>query len=513
MSQASRTYVSRNVIMPDIPELAEADSNIISVLACLSLTYNQRELLEFFPVTTRARAAKARGEYVDEKGKYLRMEMVLPPRPKRKANVPTTNTRIRQRQQRQESSVMQEDEKKRREEEMQEAEIERKLVTVPTFMQRAFDFMQSPMKWHDLTNPATVQRDQEQDEYIIEVKKELQRIVEEEKADEETDTKVPVFVKANIDSLTDRDNILFYNDRIVAPAHLVAQIIRYYHTHTVAHHMSAKNTYDAASKEWWWPEMSSQINEFVSTCITCQRHQVGHHPYIGEPRYFPAKFVNEVLHMDLVGPLEPDIVGMIYILSMLDRFSCYIETVCLVDATATSVAIALCNNWISRWGMPKHVITDRGSQFIGNLSARILKTFKIKPKFTTSWHPETNGKVERWHRDLKKRLAKAFTDRDVEELYDLPWSFLVPSIAAIHNNTKSAATKLAPNQIMKGSVNVFKITNIPTKTELQRIVPESKEHHVTVLNDIMKNFRHAARTNKQKYIKNRKKRERRQYRP
>ncbi|GFT10969.1 putative retrotransposable element [Nephila pilipes] len=62
-----------------------------------------------------------------------------------------------------------------------------------------------------------------------------------------------------------------------------------------------------------------------------------------------------------------------------------------------TVASAVHNGWISRFGKPSAVITDQGSQFESNLITELAHLLGIKRKRTMAYNPVCNGFVERWH--------------------------------------------------------------------------------------------------------------------
>lgn len=119
---------------------------------------------------------------------------------------------------------------------------------------------------------------------------------------------------------------------------------------------------------------------------------------------FPAPNARfDVVHIDLVGPLPPS-KGYTYLLTCVDRFTRWPEAFPLSTITAEAVAQAFISGWISRFGVPSKIITDRGRQFESNLWQTLMKLLGSKRSRTTAYHPQANGMVERFHRQLKGAL-------------------------------------------------------------------------------------------------------------
>ena len=76
----------------------------------------------------------------------------------------------------------------------------------------------------------------------------------------------------------------------------------------------------------------------------------------------------------------------------------------MTSITAEDCARALLRHWISRYGVPASIVTDRGRQFTSNLWAELCSLLGIHRSMTTSYHPQSNGMIERQHRTLKDRL-------------------------------------------------------------------------------------------------------------
>ena len=83
----------------------------------------------------------------------------------------------------------------------------------------------------------------------------------------------------------------------------------------------------------------------------------------------------------------------------------WLEAVPLADMTAKSCACALLRHWVARYGVPDTIVTDRGRQFTSDLWSALTTALGITKKQTTSYHPQSNGMIERQHRTLKERLV------------------------------------------------------------------------------------------------------------
>jgi transposase InsO family protein len=71
-----------------------------------------------------------------------------------------------------------------------------------------------------------------------------------------------------------------------------------------------------------------------------------------------------------------------------------------IPLSETSAA-ALTFTWISHFGVPETITSDRGLQFTSNLWLQLCKMLNISHKQTTAYHPESNSAVKRLHRRLK----------------------------------------------------------------------------------------------------------------
>ena len=123
--------------------------------------------------------------------------------------------------------------------------------------------------------------------------------------------------------------------------------------------------------------------------------------------------------MDIVGPL-PFADGFRYLLTCVDRFTRWPEAIPMVDIRAETVADAFFSGWIARYGTPATITTDRGAQFESKLWDSLCNQFGIILNRTTSYHPQSNGMVERFHRQLKAAIMAHESPN--------PWTITLPAV-------------------------------------------------------------------------------------
>lgn len=168
-------------------------------------------------------------------------------------------------------------------------------------------------------------------------------------------------------------------------------------------HPGANASAKLVAQRYVWPQMRKDCREWSKSCLSCQRTKVNRHVKspIGTLDLPTARF--KYVHIDLIGPLPPSREYR-YCLTVVDRFTRWTEAVPLTDITAESVVNAFLLGWVARFGCPTDVVTDRGRQFESATFKQLSKTLGFNHRRTTAYHPQCNGLVERFHRQLKAAI-------------------------------------------------------------------------------------------------------------
>lgn len=171
--------------------------------------------------------------------------------------------------------------------------------------------------------------------------------------------------------------------------------------------------------------------------MACQRAKIQrHNRNLPEHIRIPDSRFYQV-HLDIIGPL-PLSHEYQYCLTAIDRFTRWPETIPIRDINADTIVNAFYATWISRFGAPAIVTTDRGSQFESRLFQALIQLIGARRTRTTAYHPASNGMVERFHRSLKSAIRCHATT----EWIDVLPTVLLGLRASVKEDLKTSAAEL-----------------------------------------------------------------------
>src|ERR1043165_3214952 len=109
-----------------------------------------------------------------------------------------------------------------------------------------------------------------------------------------------------------------------------------------------------------------------------------------------------------------------YIIVATDYLTCWPEAKTVPDAGAKTLAKFIFEEIICRHGVPKMILSDNGKNFISETVRILCEKFLIKHIFSSPYHLQTNGMVERLNRTLCESLAKVKRTDD--------WDLHIPAV-------------------------------------------------------------------------------------
>ena len=112
------------------------------------------------------------------------------------------------------------------------------------------------------------------------------------------------------------------------------------------------------------------------------------------------------------------------------------------DQTAKTIAKFLYGGYISIFGPLARFLSDGGTSFISSIIEEPYKILGIKQLWTTPYHPQTNGLVERSHQMIMCMIGKLGEDRKGD------WPSPLAERVHAYNATQSAVTRYSPHYLM-----------------------------------------------------------------
>ena len=155
------------------------------------------------------------------------------------------------------------------------------------------------------------------------------------------------------------------------------------------------------------------MREYVKFCVLCQiaKHSTSQDPGLLIP--IEVKESWEMLTLDFISGLPPDEDNKYTdCLVMVDKFTKWvIAALCRANPTSEETAELLLNHVIYAFGIPKVILSDRGTQFVSKIWKSILDQLGVDRRLATPRHAQTNGQMERMNGILKQRLITLCSDQ------------------------------------------------------------------------------------------------------
>ena len=248
--------------------------------------------------------------------------------------------------------------------------------------------------------------------------------------------------------------------KMIVPPEGRKDLLYEHHDSKMAGHMGVDRTYERLkASPYYWPAMRETVQEWCGNCDVCATSKPGNKKIHGEMQTCLAGEPMERIAMDIMGPLITSARGNKYVLVVGDYFTKWTEAYPLPDQKAETVAIALIDNFITRFGLPKEIHTDQGRDFESKIVQEMCVLLGIHKTRTTPWHPQSDGMIERFNRTLGAML------RTVVEEHQQDWDSHVSTLCMAYRSSENSTTGYTPNRMMLGR-------ELPMASHLMITTPE-----------------------------------------
>ena len=205
--------------------------------------------------------------------------------------------------------------------------------------------------------------------------------------------------------------------QIVVPKSYRHEILSIAHESPMSGHLGINKTYHKIINHFYWSGLKSNVSKYCKTCHTCQ--MVGKpNQTIPKAQLQPIPAFDEPFSrilIDCVGPLPRTKSGNEYLLTIMCTSTRFPEGIPLRNIKTKSIVKALIK-FFTFVGLPKSVQSDQGSNFMSGIFQQVMHELGIKHYRSSTYHPESQGALERFHQ-ISKNMIRSYCF-DTEKVWD-----------------------------------------------------------------------------------------------
>ena len=158
---------------------------------------------------------------------------------------------------------------------------------------------------------------------------------------------------------------------------------------------------------------------------------------------FPDRPFDKIT-MDLVTECETSTSGNKHILTITEHLLGWPEAFPIPDKSGDTIVSTFINQYLPVYMCPRYILSDNGTEFKNTLMDQVLKQLGIERIFSAPYHPQSNGKLEVFHKYLKPTLKK-LCEKDLSN-----WDKYINQVLACYRVSPNLATVQTPYFLVYG---------------------------------------------------------------
>ena len=192
------------------------------------------------------------------------------------------------------------------------------------------------------------------------------------------------------------------------PVEFRRELMLHYHNGLLGNHVGREQTLERLGADWWWPGMRGDVDKWIKMCLQCRgNYGVPHVSAWTRSTLYSHPF--RALQFDTITCRKDPITGHQYVLTVVDLFSRWCWAIPLMDRTAPEIGAALLREVMAPFYVWPHVFrSDNAVEFLGNVIAYLNAKLEIDHITGATYHPESQGVVERMHRKMNDMMRGIF---------------------------------------------------------------------------------------------------------
>src|SRR6187551_3465250 len=250
------------------------------------------------------------------------------------------------------------------------------------------------------------------------------------------------------DFTEDDQGTIWFRKRICVPdiESLREQILREAHDSAYSIHPGSTKMYEDLKQRYWWYGLKRDVAAHVTLCDVCQRVKAEHQRPAGllQPLKVP-EWKWEEINMDFITGLPRTQRGFDSIWVIVDQLT---KVAHFISVHTTYTSAKLAELYMSRivclHGVPKKIVSDRGTQFTSRFWQKLHESMDTKLNFSSAYRPQTDGQTERINQILEDML------RACALKHGGSWDKSLPYAEFAYNNSYQSSLKMAPFEALYG---------------------------------------------------------------
>ena len=195
----------------------------------------------------------------------------------------------------------------------------------------------------------------------------------------------------------DDAGFLRYDDRMYVPdnTNLCLWVLQYHHDHVLAGHLGQNKTLELIWRYYTWLNICDDVQKFCKSCVTCMWSKLQRHRPYGSLQQLPIlECPWNSISMDFIKklPSSSSFDTILVIVDWLSKQAIFIPTHDTI--TSTELAYLFITHIFLKHGVPSHVMSDCGSEFVSHFFHSLGIALDMRLHFTSGYHPEANSQVE-----------------------------------------------------------------------------------------------------------------------
>jgi transposase InsO family protein len=228
--------------------------------------------------------------------------------------------------------------------------------------------------------------------------------------------------------------------RVWVPKSLRVKVMSVAHEDILSAHLGIRKTFLRLESMVYWYGLNRDVSKYVKSCEKCQANKNFAIP-VAPATSFRPESPWDLIAMDLMGPFPKGVNQNCYLLVIVDMFTKYVEMFALRRATSDKIIEKV---WevCCRWGVPRVIVTDNGSQFTSNIYLQWCQAVGVETFHIAVYHAQANI-TERYNETIKGMIVA--TINKCKE-----WDKSLPELSFALRTAVNDSTKFTPAYLNVG---------------------------------------------------------------